>query len=240
LIYPGPSACAVCDNESMHASIALCRHCFQQLNLLAPPLCARCGRLLRLSAADARNCRECAKEKLFFSQARAVCLYDGAVRAYLHEVKYNRALVLARALAGVLAAYAREHAGYYRRYRIVIPVPLHVAKIGERGFNQADVLAKAVGQALRRPVHSRLLQRTRQTETQSRLIRDHRRDNVREAFRVTEPNLLNGRGVLLIDDILTTGFTASECARAMLSSGAAEVGVLTLANGVLEEEWLGG
>ena len=100
------------------------------------------------------------------------------------------------------------------------------------------MLANAVGAVLHRPVAMEVVARTRQTETQSRLDRERRRENVHSAFSVVEPGRVAGRRALLIDDILTTGYTASECARALLRAGAIEVGVLTLANGVIEGQWL--
>ena len=238
LVYPPPIFCAVCGREAIGAELSLCRDCLRRLPIIAPPICDRCGRLLRLCATAGGTCRECARESFFFMRARAVCLYDGPVRAYLHEVKFRRSLPLALALAGVLASYAREQR-IFREAELLVPVPLDPIKQAERGFNQAAVLAEAVGKVLRRPVMGKALARTRQTETQSRLDRDRRRQNVHGAFRVSVPAVVAGRRILLIDDILTTGFTASECARILLRAGAAEVTVLTFANGILEEIWLG-
>ncbi|MGE5550160.1 MAG: ComF family protein [Bacteroidota bacterium] len=237
LVFPPLERCAVCDRDALRPTLALCRDCLRRLPFLAPPLCSRCGRLLRLCAARDGACRECARERFFFSRARAVCLYEGAARAYLHEVKFHRSLPLARALAGVLAAYVREQGGF-QSYEAILPVPLHARREAERGFNQAAVLAGAVGAVLHRPVVMEAAARIRQTETQSRLDRERRRENVKAAFSIVDPGAVTGRRVLLIDDILTTGYTASECARALLRAGAVEVGVLTLANGVLEDQWL--
>ena len=236
LIFPPAGRCAVCDRDAVRPSLGLCADCLRRLPFIAPPICEQCGRLLRLCAAQDGSCRECAKERFFFSRARAACLYEGPTRSYLHEVKFNRSYDLGKALAGIMAAFVAEQGGF-RRYQVVLPVPLHPERQADRGFNQADLMARAVAAELRRPVHVAAVTRTRQTETQSRLDRERRRKNVYDAFRVVEPGLLAGRRVLLIDDILTTGFTASECARSILRGGAVDVGVLTLANGVLEEIW---
>ncbi|NLG84688.1 MAG: ComF family protein [Firmicutes bacterium] len=236
LLFPPSVRCAVCGRETAHPTLAFCPTCLSRLPFLTPPLCSRCGRLLRL-ATRREICPECERERLFFSRARAVCLYDGPARAYLQEVKIRRSLVLARALAGLLARYAREESGLFRAYAVIVPVPLHRERETERGFNQAAVMATAVGEALRRPVLDGILIRTRPTEAQRRLDRRERRENVQGAFRVTMPAALAGRRILLLDDILTTGYTASECARAMLRAGAVEIGVLTLTNGSLEENW---
>jgi len=239
LVFPAVESCAVCDRKAIGPSLGLCPTCLRRLPFITPPICACCGRLLRLEAADGGSCRECTRERLFFARARAVCLYEGPARAYLHEVKFHRSQRLVRALAGVFATYVREQGGF-RYYQAVLPVPLHARRQAERGFNQAAVMAQAVGAVLRRPVYMDNLTRARQTETQSQLDREQRRENVRGAFRIIDPSVLAGLRILLIDDILTTGYTASECARAILRAGAKEVGVLTLANGVLDEDWRGG
>ncbi|MGQ9779230.1 MAG: double zinc ribbon domain-containing protein [Bacillota bacterium] len=237
LLFPPPLRCAVCGREMARSEVNLCPDCLSRLPFLTPPLCTRCGRLIRLGAARREICPECERERLFFARARAVCLYDGPARAYLHEVKFRRSLTLARALAGLLALYAREEKELFHPYEVIVPVPLHAEREMERGFNQAAVMATAVGEALRRPVLNGVLIRSRQTEAQSRLDRRGRRENVRGAFRVTVPAAIAGRRALLIDDIMTTGYTASECARVMLRAGAVEIGVLTLANGSLDEDW---
>ncbi len=239
LVFPPPERCAVCDNEAVRPSVRLCADCLRRLPFLRPPLCERCGRMLRLCAAQDGSCRECSHERLFFSRARAACLYEGPARAYLHEVKFHRSSPLTTALADVLAAYVREQGGF-RWYQVVVPVPLHAQRETERGFNQAAILAAAVARTLRRPFCREAVIRTRQTEAQSRLARDKRLQNVQGAFCVVDPSTLSGRRVLLVDDILTTGYTASECARVILRSGAIEVGVLTLANGVPDDAWLQG
>lgn len=238
LLYPPAYTCAVCDRET-GLGLAWCPDCLGRLPFIVPPICEVCGRLLRLTAAANGSCRECGSEKLFFSRARAVCLYEGPVRAYLHEVKFHRSLTLAKALAGLLARFAREDRSH-RRYDTIVPVPLHRQRLEERGFNQAAVMADAVAKALGRPVASGAVVRTRRTESQSRLDRNRRRENVRGAFQVRDPAAIAGRRVLLIDDILTTGYTASECARVMLRAGAVDVGILTVANGCLEADWLEG
>ncbi|MGE5599006.1 MAG: ComF family protein [Bacteroidota bacterium] len=236
LVFPPMRRCAVCDRET-GARLPFCRGCLERLPLIAPPICRRCGRMLRLCASADGTCRECARESFYFQQARAACLYEGPVREYLHQVKFHRSYDMAVALADLLAVFVREE-GTFRRYQAVVPVPLHGRREAERGFNQAAVLARAVAGVLSRPLLPRAVVRFRPTETQSRLGRERRRDNVRDAFQAAEPGLLRGRRILLVDDIMTTGYTVSECARAILRAGAVEVGVLTLANGVLDDQWL--
>jgi len=115
-----------------------------------------------------------------------------------------------------------------RQFDLLIPVPLHPSRERERGFNQAALLAKEVGSAWGRRVGQRLLHRVRATEAQSGR-RPEREANVKGAFEVAQPDRVEGRRLLLIDDVFTTGATANECAKALLAAGAAEVAVFTLA-----------
>jgi ComF family protein len=114
---------------------------------------------------------------------------------------------------------------------VVLPVPLHPVRERERGFNQAWLLADALARSWRIPTHRRALIRVRQTETQTHLDREERMANLRGAFAVRRPDAVAGRRVLLMDDVLTTGSTASECARILREAGARSVLVLTLARG---------
>lgn len=114
----------------------------------------------------------------------------------------------------------------FRRVEMVIPVPLHAHRMRERGFNQAELLASAVAQVLNRPV-SGVLRRVRPTVAQSGLSEEARRKNVRDAFEAT--GRFGRAVVLLIDDVLSTGYTTSACARQLVRAGTAEVYVLTAA-----------
>jgi len=113
----------------------------------------------------------------------------------------------------------------------LVPVPLHPVRFRERGFNQAEQLCRNLSRKTGLNVESRAVKRTRVTQTQTRLSRSERLGNMRGAF---EPHKvkLNGRRVVLVDDVLTTGATASDCARACIKAGAARVGVWTLARGL--------
>ncbi len=111
--------------------------------------------------------------------------------------------------------------------RWIIPVPLHPRRLRERGFNQAELLAREVSRGLRLPVLATALRRVKATAAQSTLPRDDRRANVREAFEAT--SALPPESVLLVDDVIATGFTASACAGRLLNAGAHGVAVLTAA-----------
>lgn len=141
--------------------------------------------------------------------------------------KYGGRRTLARHFGRLMVEMA-DHLFDPREFDLLIPVPLHRKRERARGFNQSALLAKEVGPRFGLRVGHRILQRVRATEAQSGARRE-REDNVKGAFVVTRPNHVKDKRLLLIDDVLTTGATAGECARTLLAAGAVAVGVYTLA-----------
>lgn len=168
--------------------------------------------------------------------ARAVVPYEGPVRGALHFFKFAGKRELALPLGGLMVSLVRE-VFPYQCFGAVVPVPLHQARERERGFNQALLLAEVVARGLRLPLFPGALVRCRETPGQVTLSRAGRRSNLCGAFLAGESvSSLRGRTVLLVDDVYTTGATAGECTRTLLSAGVAAVYVVTLASGVVSEE----
>jgi ComF family protein len=162
--------------------------------------------------------------------------YDGKLREAIHALKYDRMHPAAQKLGGMLAEAIGQLLPDAPAEMLVVPVPLHRTKNRQRGFNQARALAKAAVDALghshpewKLTLAPSTLMRLRATETQAGLTPAQRRKNVRGAFKVTDPAVVRGRGVLLVDDILTTGATARAAAQSLIKAGAASVYVATLA-----------
>lgn len=239
LVYPPRPLCPFCGQPfTPPRGILLCPGCLQRLPLVQPPVCRVCGKPLRLSGAAGDKCQDCARYRHFFGMARAVGLFDGALREGIHQLKYQGRRALGEAFASLM--FSRLNAEpQMRRPGLLIPVPISPEKLERRGFNQAALLAQGIGSRLGRPVAMDGLRRGRDTPAQNRLDARQRRRNIAGAFTATAPAAVSGRSVLLIDDVYTTGATADECARALLRAGAREVNVLTLAVGVLDRHWLG-
>jgi ComF family protein len=161
--------------------------------------------------------------------ARAVLRYrdEGSARAAILLAKHGRRLPLLRHLARLLAEEAPTYLSL-RDWDGLVPVPLHWARRWRRGFNQAQVLADAVGRRHGLPVLGRTLRRVRATAFQQGDF-GARRKNVRDAFATAAEAGVAGRRLLLVDDVFTTGATVDACARTLMRAGAADVGVLTLA-----------
>jgi ComF family protein len=177
-----------------------------------------------------------------FERAVAYGSYDSELRDLIHLLKFQQvrpaAAVLGRLLAETIANLEQTMpAGTIFSSRTmtikVVPVPLHKRKQAQRGFNQAEMMARSALKHLARPKRFDLctgvLVRRRETDSQIGLTRHQRRENMRGAFAVSDPARLLNSDVLLVDDVYTTGTTASECARVLLRAGAARVWVVTVA-----------
>ena len=150
--------------------------------------------------------------------------YEGALRDLIHLFKYDRMKPLGKTLAGYLAsALPRD-----QQFDLVVPMPLHWRRRWQRGFNQSELLARPTARRCGIPMVN-AVRRTRSTAAQAGLSNARRRANVAGAFRVKKPQKVEGRRILLIDDVMTTGATASACAVALKRAGAGSVTLLALA-----------
>ena len=235
LAFPGKSLCPVCQQELSYQG-GLGKNCLARIVLIEPPLCQRCGRPQRLEAVAADSCVQCSNTRFYFITARAVGLYEGALREYLAELKYRYRPDLGQALGKLLVAWVKLHPDFAKA-DLVIPVPIHHSKLTLRGYNQAELIAKPLADYLGVRLPTEIISREKVTTSQSALNKEARFDNIREAFKVENAIPLKGAKVILVDDILTTGATASEVARMLLRAGALEVRALTLAVGVIETDW---
>mgnify|MGYP000844627768 CR=1 FL=1 len=181
-------------------------------------------------------CSDCERQGRFFQRARAVGTYDGALRELIREFKFYGRRDLAEGLGVLMAREVSRDTGM-RRCDIIVPVPLHPIRLAERGYNQAELLAKEVGFCFGIRVQDSV-ERLIGPGEQNKLGRGLRRDHVRGAFNVPYPTRIAGKQVLLVDDVITTGTTANECTRALLRAGAAEVYVIAAAISPFEQEWL--
>jgi ComF family protein len=169
--------------------------------------------------------------ELHFCSARSAVVARDTVLEAIHRYKYHRALWFEPFLAELLISRAQpELAG--GRWDWLVPIPLHPAKEREREFNQAERLARRLSAAARIPVNHRLVRRVVPTRTQTQLTREERRANVRNAFAMCPGERLNGERLVLLDDVFTTGATASACARVLRTAGAGDVCVWTVARGI--------
>ena len=224
LLYP--PACLLCERPSP-AEWTVCRRCERALPATLAPVCRRCGVELR-GAFDARmDCAACREAPRAFELARAPWRYVGPAQLAIRRFKYHYHWRLGPWLADGMAQTARESLPL-EEVSVVVPVPLHGLKRWLKGGNPAEDLARPIARSLGKPCLPRALVRTRWTATQTRLSWHERSRNVREAF-TAFPSAVSNQTILLVDDVLTSGATASACTLALKRSGARTVYVLTAA-----------
>jgi len=173
---------------------------------------------------ESGRCRLCRSGARGFDMAYCFGAYEDTLRQLIHLFKYGRIKPLARTLAAHLAsALPRD-----QKFDVVVPMPLHWRRRWQRGFNQSELLARLTARRCGIPMVN-AVRRTRATAAQAGLSNARRRENVAGAFRVRKPQAVEGQRVLLIDDVMTTGATASACALALKRGGASSVTLLALA-----------
>lgn len=222
-----PPCCLVCRTR-IGAHHLLCPACWKDVNFIRPPLCGVLGIPLPFDTGERTVSAGAIAHPPAYDRARAVAHFGGAMRTLVHQLKYADRHD-ARTLFGRWMAEAGREV--IAGTDIIVPVPLSRLRLLLRHFNQAAVLAAEVSRQTGVPMNPMLLRRTRWTRSQVGMTRDQRRRNIAGAFGVPRHRRawLQGRNVLLVDDVVTTGATADACARTLKRAGAARVDVLALA-----------
>jgi ComF family protein len=222
-----PPQCAVCGVALAEAS-HLCGGCWGQMSFIGAPLCPRLGIPLEADLGPGSMSARALMDPPVWDEARGVVLYETLARQLVHGFKYHDRMEFSGLMARLMQRAGRE---LLVRADVLIPVPLYRARLWRRRFNQAAELARLVAFAAGKPWEPEVLLRVRATSTQVGLKASERRANLRGAFQVVEggQGRVRGKRVLLIDDVMTTGSTASEATLALLKAGASGVDVLVFA-----------
>ena len=229
LIYP--RYCLVCNSSLNHTDRrALCSECTNKVTFINQDTsCPRCGLDLGPYVQPDTLCQECHAHPPRFTKAIAVAGYDGVIREAIHKFKYAKERVLLDELSGLLIARWQGVRHLVPQMDAIMPAPLYLGKLKERGFNQSQLLAERLIQSTDIPLEIDNLIKIRPTPDQAGLDSVNRKKNLIDAFEVTNSKAIDGKNILLIDDVLTTGATASEIARTLKKAGAKGVYVLVLA-----------
>jgi ComF family protein len=223
-----PNVCWLCGQSIAPELPAFCPQCHDAVFIDPHPSCPRCAATVGPFVAVDSGCRYCRGADFAFDGAIRLGPYQGQLREVVLRLKesYNEGLA---ELVG--AEWASRHLEAWRALGIgcVVPVPLHWWRRWQRGYNQSEALARILAAALRVPCRTHGLRRIRATAHQAALALTARRENVRGAFQPRRSVTFQGQTVLLVDDVMTTGSTAHEAARALRRGGAARVVVAVLA-----------
>ena len=229
-----PAPCRICTRTLDTGSvIPFCHDCAESLARVLPnPLCAQCGRpIVSAAAADGMappQCHLCRREVYAFDFARSFGAYTPRMSRAILLLKYGNVTPLGAWFARHLASLIERQPQHFAA-DIVVPVPLDRGRLRERGYNQAELIAKPLARLLGIPFRSYLLLRTRPRPNQLRLTRRERWETVRGAYATHKTAQVDKLRVLLVDDVFTTGATLDACSRALKGAGAAHVVGLTVA-----------
>jgi ComF family protein len=222
-----PPNCLACD-APVDADGQFCLPCFRRANFISAPFCRQCGVPLPFGLGTNGLCQLCGDDPPSFTQARAALRYDDLSRRLILPFKYSDRTDAANGLALLMA---RAGASLLAKADMLVPVPLHKTRLRQRRYNQAALLAAALGRIGKIPVQLDALVRSRATVALGPLSLVERRTELDGAItaRSSRASGLASQRILLIDDVMTSGSTANACAVALLAAGALQVDVLTAA-----------
>jgi len=228
-----PRRCAGCLTARLSAERGFwCENCLGELPWIRSPLCPCCGRpFLKSDFASDHLCGECILKAPPFTSARSAVQHTGLVRDRINHLKFGGQLHWVPPLAQLLEKTVQQR---HISFDFIIAVPLHTKRLRQRGFNQSGLIAKALGKSMQCRVRFDVLIRAQWTKPQTRLSRQERLQNVKNAFSVAAPSEVADRRILLIDDVFTTGTTLAECSKTLKKAGVSEVHAVTITRSLPE------
>ena len=229
LVFPRQClACEIPYSQDGHPE-SFCPSCRMSLFTDPHEFCPRCSATVGPHVDTTDGCPHCRRESYAFESCFRLGAYEGALRDTVLKMKHIAGESLAEAVGKVWATVF-ETRFRATKVQLIVPIPLHWRRKWTRGFNQSEAIARGLAEELHIPISSRVLIRTRNTPRQPTQSPAERRENVKGAFRVSKPKCLRNMRILLIDDVLTTGATAHEAAKALKTALAAQVTVAVVAH----------
>jgi ComF family protein len=220
-----PIECVGCQKEN----IWLCEECFKKINLNLKNFCPFCGKPARMGCI----CQQC----LIHSPLKNIFIVsfynEKILKQAIHVFKYNNIRDLAKPLGKIIInfLYQSKLNFLFNDSYFLIPISLHRKRLFERGFNQSELLIREIAQKFKISILNNVLKRKRNTQSQTKLKEKERRKNIKNVFICLQPEIIKNKNIILFDDILTTGSTLKEAARALKKAGAKTITGLVLAKG---------
>ena len=228
LIYP--ARCELCGNQLVNLEKFVCRNCSSKLPIISTPHCPICYRSIKTRGEENRICGYCKLDsKRIVEKVVALYEYRDGARELIHKYKYDKYQSLAEFLAENLFQQV-NNSNLLESVDWIVSIPLHWTRKRWRGFNQADKLAKYISKKTGVPLlSSKYFKRIKKTTPQVTLNAEHRKKNIRGAFKLNKKIKFENSSIILVDDVLTTGATSNECARIFKKAGAKKVHLIVLA-----------
>lgn len=212
----------MCGRDTEIGSL-FCEKCFSDMIFIDFPYCRFCGKLLDTSYNNELTCKVCQNTDRFFEAGRSLFLYNNNAKRIIMRIKREADEHISRKCSKLL----------YNRYRsfientdLVVPIPSHISRVLRRGFNPSTLIAKYISRISEIPMDTRVIRRIKRTEYQQNKTLQERQENVRDAFIVDKD--VQNKKILLVDDVITTGSTISECSRTLREHGAKSVRFITI------------
>lgn len=219
-----PESCPLCKKPSRdHKTAPICPKCWDNISPYNGPICQVCGK--PLVSQESITCGACISDEPAFKQARSFGLYEGTLKEAINLLKYHGIKRLAKPLSHLLLKIKIPSVD------AILPIPLYKRRLRERGFNQSALLANYLAKSSGIPLSLNSLTKVKDIMPQVRLGAKERKKNPKNAFKVKDKELIQGKELLLIDDVFTTGATVRECSKVLKKAGAKEIYVITLAHG---------
>lgn len=219
-----PHHCLLCEQPVADVQ-QFCQACFKKFRFVTEPRCQKCGLPFPADVGQGETCWDCEQQPPAFTAARAVWLYDDAARAVILPFKHADRLEFSPRLVKYLFEQVQD---WLPQLDMVIPIPLHWWRLWQRGYNQSAIVAMALAKMIGKTYAPEALRRRLATRSQGGLTRPERWANLRGVF-TAKASLIQGRRILLVDDVMTTGATLNSGAETLLKQGAKEVYALALA-----------
>jgi len=225
-----PQHCIICKKHLNRKERHVCETCWNSLVTLPDPFCPYCKSFMEHGDTKCVFCDSTKKlsEDHILLKVRSLGRFADYYKELIHQLKYDKKIPLGKRLGERLGKTINDDS-IFLKSDYLIPVPLHKSRYRERGFNQSEIVAEGISKTTGLPVSRNVLKRKKNTKDQTNLSREQREENVRGAFVVTSPEMINGKSIILVDDVITTGATLSECARMLNQFGAQQILAMTLA-----------
>lgn len=220
-----PPTCPIC-RQKISESTGLCPKCFSELEFIGLQKCSVCGRPLDAVVPGMAICGSCLKDPPPFHQAISILKYNDVSKKLILAFKHGDHLELTKLLIKLINQNCSQ---IIEQNDVLIPVPLHWSRLLKRKYNQSAIITHKLALRHKKVYDPTILKRLKATKSQGHLSSKQRKENVKGSFSIKDPKNIQGKNILLIDDVYTTGATVNECTKILLKAGAKRVDVLTLA-----------